>query len=48
MFRRNFLVNSVGDSRLAPVFGRQSVLPTVLHSDFLPFTESSRLSPMRP
>jgi hypothetical protein len=27
MFRQNFLVNRVGDSRLDPVSGRKSVFP---------------------
>ncbi|MDR0611810.1 MAG: hypothetical protein LBG58_17015 [Planctomycetaceae bacterium] len=40
MFR---LKHRVGDSRLAPVGGRSLVLPTVLRSDFLPFTEANRL-----
>ncbi|MDR0338484.1 MAG: hypothetical protein LBI18_15540 [Planctomycetaceae bacterium] len=38
----------VGDSRLAPVFGRQFVLPNGLESDCRLNTSSSRLSPTRP
>ncbi|MDR2705905.1 MAG: hypothetical protein LBC02_09030 [Planctomycetaceae bacterium] len=36
--RRAFTHLRVGDRRLAPMYGRQLVLPAVLQSDFLPFT----------
>ncbi|MDR0686415.1 MAG: hypothetical protein LBF79_03025 [Dysgonamonadaceae bacterium] len=38
------MINSIGDSRLDPVFGRQWVLPAVFRSHFLPFTGANRLS----
>ncbi|MDR0336636.1 MAG: hypothetical protein LBI18_06055 [Planctomycetaceae bacterium] len=49
MFRRRaFTHHHVGDSRLAPVFGWQFVLPSGLESNCQPTTGASWLSPTQP
>ncbi|MDR0611594.1 MAG: hypothetical protein LBG58_15910 [Planctomycetaceae bacterium] len=45
MFRYWLKTSRRRTRRLDPVFGWQLVLPTVLRSNFLPFTGASRLSP---